>query len=553
MSTHYDLFCRDAVPITSLSVLHFSEDHVSVPWDCLEDIFEFSVQQKCSCCNLHSAVTFFIPTTPYGSIVTEYCPMCVGFNVLEDRPLGVGVFQAPMRINRSLLRSCGGVSMSIETETNRTLIAAIRAENIIFTALCVPTLSRVEDLPALTNLRALAIQFPSTDAAPIIKSILDCTISTLEMLYAPQMATVNALQSNTEKKVYPKLKYVSLGSKDTLITGQELVGALPETLYPGLSTLHLDSIRTLTSLDFVKTMPQLESLSVRGCRSLLSEHFEPLRNHPNLHHLDISNNRAITSIAFATSLPQLHHLCVSRTNVVTIPAVPSLQLLDAEECQCLMSIENILATNLVRLNVSSSVNDPHFGQLEYKRSHKEVFHRVFSDSLVTLNLYSSKLATVDAWLERLTNLESLHLGKTQFNAPSCFKFLKPLTNLLHLDLTHAVELRSFSIHLPVLQSLHLGYTDIRSDSLVELAELCPSLIVLMLNSCKNVSSLGFVVGCNTLRVLDVRATQVGDEDLGVLEGHPSLQRVNVFACRNITSNGMDWIASKLEPIKLINQ
>ncbi|CAI9262493.1 unnamed protein product [Lactuca saligna] len=247
------------------------------------------------------------------------------------------------------------------------------------------------------------------------------------------------------------------------------------------------SYSKLTTLD-LGSSPNLEALSLRGCRDLVQLHM--LNGCPNLKSINLSHSKLETiDLHSCVNLEVLH---LNECNALVELHMPG-------KCQKLKSID-LSNSNLKTIDLHPAVN---LELLHLKDCNALVELRLPNGrlKLISDNLSGSKLKTID--LHSCVNLELLHL-----------KYCPALVEL-HMP-GKCLNLRSLTLTNSKLRTLHIGWT--------------PNLEDLDLNNCYDLEDLHMADKCLKLTSLNISHSKLKTVDLGLT---PNLKKLDLKECKNL--------------------
>jgi len=257
-----------------------------------------------------------------------------------------------------------------------------------------------------------------------------------------------------------------------------------------LTSVNLDGEKNLTSLEPLRRLSQLRSLSMDGC-GLTDSHLSQLSVIIWLTSLSVENN-SITTLAPIVSMVSLNTLDASGNQIKTVPSLNRLSALktldlsgnalnavawiSGQQTVSTLNLSNNLITDISDLASCSALNDLNVSS----NLLTSVSSLATCKRLETLNLSGNKIASLEE-LETLTGLINLSVSDTQI---SSLKPLSAMTGLTTLNVTRT--------------------------SVSDFSPLAGSALKNLYASSCGISDLTTMVMLGSLEVLDVSGNRISD-------------------------------------------
>lgn len=337
----------------------------------------------------------------------------------------------------------------------------------------------------------------------------------------------------------------------------KITGSLLESL-PRLSSLESLDLSDCSNLNWTKLadLTRLKSLTLREYHNAISSEYSILSSLTNLENLNLHNSRSADDALFVYLAPlsKLKNLVLSNCTALTGSGFTNLRNMSVLRSLDLTNCEKLENANIAPLGALPAL------EILNLEKCKKLSGNCFQSFSTLFNL--KKLSCL-GWkgfentdfksLELLENLEDLNLSKCHFAGAALGSLPK----------------------LPKLRSLDLSYNDLLTDNALSvLGKFKDSLEIISLTNCTKIMGYGleFLKGLNKLKILKLDqctslapdnlvhlhllkntlqfldlsgCPNLSDDDLQKLYPLANLATVDLSACRNLSSAGIDALKLQL--------
>ncbi|XP_047498108.1 F-box protein At3g58530-like isoform X3 [Penaeus chinensis] len=415
------------------------------------------------------------------------------------------------------------------------------------------------------------------DVSPAVDTFLASSVPYHNWVFKEVDLSMKGRLSDLWSKVSDQVKTLKLLSADLVerdfISLLQQCTQLEELRFDGLAHILMTDLAVLS---VCQHLTHIKKLNLRRCQGITENGIRALRQLKHLEELNISHLDAVTSESVEEALGKEPHPSLKLLNVASLPlswktvvniaaSLPNLTFLDVSMCTGGINDKSVQAickslTKLQTLNLSGCTAVTDIGLAGHGLGQQEPVPDMTGTGLSLENLgvrnkdpfkvplgskaeqMIRKEAEVKKYLkenlEQIVNSTEYGLGNLQglreLNLCGCIK-------VTDITLTHA-------LHLQELQYLNLSHCQaVGEEGLINIANQCPSLEVLMLVDCGQTTDQVILVLSHHLKrikTLDLqRCFKLTDDALDSLSNCTTLQYLDVSGCEKMS----------LEQVRLVQE